>query len=160
MYPCTGIYAAVGYDMNGGIAVSRDGSLWIGTITSTGSEGGIYRSTNGILFNQVLSIPMIGTLLDSTFECCDISANNQTVLVCTDSSQSSPNYSVPFYISRDGGITWKAVIPSSIYDHYWISDTAISYDGQYMAVADRNGIFISLNYGDLWYLQGVIYGRF
>jgi hypothetical protein len=159
-YPCTGIHAATDYNMNGGIAVSRDDSLWIGTITSTGLEGGIYRSMDGVNFNQVLSVPMTGTFLNSTFECCDISNDNQTVLVCTDSPQSSPNYHIPFYISRNSGITWKAVIPSATYDHYWISDTAISYDGQYMASLDRNGVFISLDYGNTWNLRGPYFGGF
>jgi hypothetical protein len=149
-YPCV---STTGVDMNGGIAVSRDGSLWIATRTSKGSDGGIYRSTDGINFSQVLSVPLIGIFSGSTFECCDISSNKQVVLVCLDSSPS--RYQIPFYISKESGNqgTWKAVIPSFEKDHYWISDTAISDDGKFMIVLDRNGIFVSVNYGDTWILH-------
>jgi hypothetical protein len=149
-YPCTGTSSGVGYNMNGGICVSRDGSYWIGTRTSSGSDGGIYKSTDGVTFNQVLSVPLRG----STFQCCEISNDNSAVLVCTDSSPS--NYTVPFYISLGSGEvgTWKAVIPSTTYDHYWISDTAMSKDGKYMAALDRNGIFMSVDYGNTWTCNG------
>lgn len=144
-YPCTG---SGGYNMNGGICVSRDGMFWIGTRTSSGNDGGIYKSTDGVTFNQVLSVISSG----STFQCCDISEDNTAVLVCTDSSPS--NYTIPFYISLNGGETWKTVIPSTTLDHYWISDTAISKDGKYMIVLDRNGIFISVDYGNTWKCNG------
>ena len=150
-YPCIGN----GYDINGGITVSRDGSFWIGTRTSTGADGGIYRSTDSVNFTQVLSVPVTGGI---TFVCCEISSNDQAILVCTDSPNSPTNYQVPFYISLDGGNTWKSVIPSSTYDHYWISDTALSYDGKYMLVLDRNGVFVSNDYGNTWNLTGPYLG--
>ena len=132
----------VGYDLNGGISVSRDGSLWIGTRISTDKDSGIYRSVDGISFYQTLSVSGV------TFKCCSISSNNQTILICTDSSESP----TPFYISRDNGKTWNAVSPSN-YDHSWISDVAISYDGKYMLVVDKNGIFVSLDHGNSWCLR-------
>ena len=153
-YPCIGTIGISEYDMNGGISVSRDGTLWIGTRTSTGNDGGIYKSTDGSVFSQALSVPMTGILEGSTFECCSISSNNQTILVCTDSPQSSTNYQVPFYISRNSGNDWTIVIPSSTNDHYWISSSAISYDGQYMLALDRGGVFTSVDYGNTWNLKG------
>jgi hypothetical protein len=139
---------ALDYDLNGGISVSRDGSLWIGTRTSTGKDGGIYRSIDGISFNQTLSVPGV------TFKCCSISSNNQTVLVCTDSSETL----TPFYISRDNGMTWKAIYPDNGIVDSWISDVTISYDGKYMLVLDKNGIFVSLDYGDSWCLRSSYMG--
>ena len=151
-YPAIGIVEEKTVDLNGGIAVSRDGSLWIATRTSKGHDGGIYKSMDGINFLQVLSVPLIGTFSGSTFECCDISSDNRVVLVCLDSSPS--RYQIPFYISREGGnlSTWRAIIPSLERDHYWISDTAISSDGKFMVVLDRNGIFTSVDYGNTWSL--------
>jgi trimeric autotransporter adhesin len=152
-YPCIGeiIGGTEKYDMNGGVSVSKDGSLWIATRISTNVDGGIYRSIDGISFSQTLSVPS-----GCIFKCCVISSNNQTVLVCIDSPQD--NYISPFYISRDRGITWKAVIPSPNQDHHWISDVAISYDGKHMLVIDKNGMFVSLDYGNSWNLRGSYMG--
>ena len=139
------------FDMNGGISVSSDGCIWIATRTSTETDGGIYRSINGINFDQVLSVQMTG----STFKCCEISLNGLAILVCTDSPRTSPNYNVPFFISLDGGDTWKSVIPSACHDHHSISDSSISNDGKYMVALDKNGVFISSDYGNTWSLRGI-----
>ena len=63
--------------MNGGINVSKDGSLWIATRISSDMDGGIYRSTDGLLFLQILSVSTI------SFKCCDISEDNKVILICT-----------------------------------------------------------------------------
>ena len=116
------------YDMNGGIVVSQDGSLWIATRNSNGQDGGIYKSTDGINFSQVVSIPLIGRFSGSTFQCGCISVNNQVVLVCLDSCRSSPSSFIPFYVSRDKGITWKESIP--YIEHCCITGITISFDGK------------------------------
>jgi len=138
-YPCTGTYSENSTcDMNGGISVSRDGSLWIASRTSTGSDGGIYRSTDGVMFSQVLSVPMTGG------SCCSISGNNQKIIVCGSS----------FCISRDGGVTWKISL-SYLTGGDGFFGSSISYDGKYMLILDKGGVFASVDYGDTWNLRWI-----
>jgi hypothetical protein len=103
-------------------------------------DSGIYRSTNGENFFQILSIPITGG------SCCSISGNNQVILICAISE-----ISCLYYVSKDYGITWKPTLSYLNSDGFYGS--SISYDGKYMLILDKGGVVVSVDYGDTWSLR-------
>ncbi len=136
-----------------GIACSADGRNLVAVDNGTNVEGGF------IYLSKDRGETWTPTEHQRTWHFVDSSADGKVLAACVGEANVKGEVSVGYlYVSRDGGVTWKACLTDSL--RRW-TGVAISGDGRTLCATDDNGrvapggqFWVSLDGGETWNRRG------
>ena len=136
-----------------GIACSADGRNLVAVDNGTNVEGGF------IYISKDRGETWTPTEQQRTWHFVDSSADGKVLAACVGEANVKGDLAVGYvYVSRDGGITWKACLTDAL--RRW-TGVAISGDGRVLCAINDNGgvapggqFFVSLDGGETWNGRG------